>query len=204
MQILPEDTNIKRVSFNSITKDAVLKALEQPREIDMALVNAQQARRLLDRIVGYKISPILNRRIQRGKDGSVSAGRVQSVAFKLVVDREKEIEAFKPVEYWNLGAILNTKEEERHFRANLYSVDGQRVEKEAVEGKNFYIINNKESADAVLAKMEGQPYQVETVERKEKKRNPVASFYYFHIAAGSQPPLWLFLCKNDEHCTKSL
>jgi len=108
-QVLPADTNIKRVSFNSITKEAVLKALHQPREIDIALVNAQQARRLLDRIVGYKISPILNRRIQRGREGSVSAGRVQSVALKLVVDREKEIQAFKPVEYWNLAALLKTK-----------------------------------------------------------------------------------------------
>src|SRR5207247_355136 len=110
-QILPPKTNIKRVSFNSITKDAVVSALKSPREIDMALVNAQQARRLLDRIVGYKISPILNRRIQIGKEGSVSAGRVQSVALKLVVDREKEIEAFKSVEYWNLGAILKTDKE---------------------------------------------------------------------------------------------
>ena len=72
----------------------------------MALVNAQQARRLLDRIVGYKISPILNRRIHRGKEGFVSAGRVQSVALKLVVDREKEIQAFKPIEYWNIGALF--------------------------------------------------------------------------------------------------
>jgi DNA topoisomerase-1 len=100
--ILPPKTVIKRTAFNSITKDAVVYALEHPEEIDLALVNAQQARRLLDRIVGYKISPILARKIQR-KSG-VSAGRVQSVALKLVVDREKEIEAFKPVEYWNVGA----------------------------------------------------------------------------------------------------
>ncbi|MCE5317404.1 MAG: type I DNA topoisomerase [Parachlamydia sp.] len=175
-QLLPKTTNIKRVSFNSITKEAVLKALKEPRDIDMALVNAQQARRLLDRIVGYKISPILNRRIQRGKEGSVSAGRVQSVALKLVVDREKEIEAFKPVEYWNLAAIFKTAQDERHFTASLYSVDGKRVEKEAVEGKDFYIINDKLTADAVLARMKGQPYKVETVEKKEKRRNPVAPF----------------------------
>jgi DNA topoisomerase I len=128
-QSLPEKTNYKRVSFNSITKDAVVKALEQPREIDMDLVNAQQARRLLDRMVGYKISPILNRRIQRGKNTFVSAGRVQSVALKLVVDREKEIEAFKPIEYWNIAANLKTETEERQFRASLYSVDGKKVEK---------------------------------------------------------------------------
>lgn len=175
-QLLPKESNIKRVSFNSITKEAVNRALKEPRDIDMALVNAQQARRLLDRIVGYKISPILNRRIQRGKEGSVSAGRVQSVALKLVVDREKEIEAFKPVEYWNLTAILKTEEDERHFRASLYSVDGKRVEKEPVEGKDFAIINNKETADAILARMKGKPYKVESVEKKEKRRNPVAPF----------------------------
>lgn len=175
-QILPPKTEIKRVSFNAITKDAVLKALADPRQIDMALVNAQQARRLLDRIVGYKISPILNRRIQRGKEGFVSAGRVQSVALKLVVDREKEIAAFKPVEYWNLAALLKTFEEEKVFRASLYSVNGKRVEKEVVEGKDFYIIGNKEAADHVLDLMKGQPFQVETVEKKEKKRNPVPPF----------------------------
>lgn len=175
-QILPPQTKIKRVSFNSITKDAVLKALKQPGEIDTALVNAQQARRLLDRIVGYKISPILNRRIQRGKDGFVSAGRVQSVALKLVVDREKEIAAFKPIEYWNIGAILKTDSEERQFKAILYSIDGKRVEKELVEGKDFAIINDKETADSVLARMKNKPYSVASVERKEKRRNPVPPF----------------------------
>lgn len=175
-QILPKETIFKRVSFNSITKDAVLKALENPRAIDTALVNAQQARRLLDRIVGYKISPILNRRIQRGREGFVSAGRVQSVALKLIVDREKEIAAFVPVEYWNLAALLNTNEDPRNFRASLHSVDGLRVEKEAVEGKKLYIINSKEGADAVLKRMKNQPYKVESIEKKEKKRNPVPPF----------------------------
>jgi DNA topoisomerase I len=175
-QILPKHTNIKRVSFNSITKDAVVKALQQPRDIDIALVNAQQARRLLDRIVGYKISPILNRRIQRGRDGYVSAGRVQSVALKLVVDREKEIEAFIAVEYWNLGAILKTPADERSFRASLYSVEGKRVEKQLIEGKEVYLIGNKETADQLLARLKDQNFIVVHVEKKEKKRNPVAPF----------------------------
>jgi len=175
-QILPPETNLKRVSFNSITKEAVVKALQNPGIIDQALVNAQQARRLLDRIVGYKISPILNRRIQRGKEGSVSAGRVQSVALKLVVDREKEIEAFKPVEYWNLAAMLKTQTEEKIFRAGLYSVDGKRVEKEPVEGKDFTIIGKKEDADAILAKMKNGPYKVSSVEKKEKRRNAPPPF----------------------------
>lgn len=175
-EILPPDTNIKRVSFNSITKNVVLKALDDPRQIDIALVNAQQARRLLDRIVGYKISPILNRRIQRGKEGSVSAGRVQSVALKLVVDREKEIEAFKPVEYWNLGTVLKTSQEERTFNASLYSVDGKRIEKEPTEGKEAEIVNNKEAAERIRSRMKTKPYQVLSIERKEKRRNPVPPF----------------------------
>lgn len=175
-QILPPNTPIKRVSFNAITKDAVLKAIEQPRQIDISLVNAQQARRLLDRIVGYKISPILNRRIQRGKEGFVSAGRVQSVALKLVVDREKEIEAFKPVEYWNLSALLKGEPEGRAFRANLYSVDGKRVEKELIEGKEVQLIGSKEEADAILAKMKDGPYIVLNVDKKEKKRNAPPPF----------------------------
>lgn len=175
-QILPPNIPIKRVSFNAITKDAVLKAIEQPRQIDISLVNAQQARRLLDRIVGYKISPILNRRIQRGKEGFVSAGRVQSVALKLVVDREKEIEAFKPVEYWNLCALLKGDPEGRTFRAQLYSVDGKRVEKEPLEGKFYQIIATKEDADAILARMKNGPYVVLTVDKKEKKRNAPPPF----------------------------
>jgi len=175
-QILPENTNIKRVSFNSITKDAVIRALKEPRMIDMSLVNAQQARRLLDRIVGYKISPILNRRVHRGRDSAVSAGRVQSVALKLVVDREKEINAFKPVEYWNVGAILKTDTEERTFQANLYSIEGKRVEKEAVEGKDLYLIPNREIAEKVSKRIEKGDFVVREIERKEKRRNAPPPF----------------------------
>lgn len=175
-EILPPNTNYKRVSFNAITKEAVLQALKDPRVIDIALVNAQQARRLLDRLVGYGISPILNRRIQRGKEGSVSAGRVQSVALKLVVDREKEIMVFIPVEYWNLGAIFRTSEDPKSFQASLYSVDGKRVEKEDKEGKGYCLIGNKETADQILKRLKEEPYVVLNVERKEKKRNPVPPF----------------------------
>ncbi len=175
-EILPKGTKYKRVSFNSLTKEVVLAALKEPRDIDDALVNAQQARRLLDRIVGYKISPILNRRIQRGKDGGVSAGRVQSVALKLVVDREKEIEAFKPVEYWNLGAILNSFTDTTAFSAYLYSIDGKRVEKEEIAGKEIALIPNKATADALLVRLEKAKYKVSSLERKEKKRWPVPPF----------------------------
>jgi Topoisomerase IA len=136
-ELLPAKTKIKRITFNSITKDAVLDALKHPRELDIHLVDAQQARRILDRLVGYSISPLLNRRIQRGKDRSVSAGRVQSVALLLVVLREKEILAFKPTEYWNITADLDTKPSSKVFSSYLYSVDGLRVEKES-DGKKRY------------------------------------------------------------------
>ncbi|KAF3361943.1 DNA topoisomerase 1 [Chlamydiales bacterium STE3] len=175
-QILPPNTKIKRVSFNAITKESVLSALKTPREIDEALVNAQQARRLLDRIVGYKISPILNRRIHRGKEGGVSAGRVQSVALKLVVEREKEIAAFKPVEYWNLSALLKTLEDTRNFKAFLYSVDGKKVEKEAREDKKGFLVPNQETANLLLEELHKGPYKVAHVERKEKRRHPVPPF----------------------------
>ncbi|MCB1114105.1 MAG: type I DNA topoisomerase [Chlamydiia bacterium] len=175
-EILPKNTKTERVTFNSITKEAVVKALENPREIDEALVSAQQARRLLDRIVGYKISPILNRRIQRGKEGFVSAGRVQSVALKLVVDREREIEAFKPQEYWTLSALLSPNPQEKEFKATLFSVDGKKVEKEAVEGKDVTLIPDQKTAEKLLDRMNKGPYLVEKVDKKEKRRFAQAPF----------------------------
>lgn len=176
LHLLPKDKPVKRISFNAITKDAVVQALEHPREIDESLVNAQQARRALDRIVGYKISPILNRRIQRGKEGSVSAGRVQSVALKLVVDREKEIAAFIPVEYWNLGALFKTTEDPKNFKASLHSVDGKRVEKEDKDGKGYFLIPDKQTADSILSRLKKGPYTVDSVDKKEKRRFPVPPF----------------------------
>lgn len=174
--ILPKGTKSKRVTFNSITKDAVTEALQHPREIDQALVDAQQARRLLDRIVGYKISPILTRRVQGARDGGLSAGRVQSVALKLVVDREKEIQAFIPVEYWNIHSILQTKKSDAPFQAFLYSVGGKKVEKEAVEGKDYFLVPDEKTAQEIVSKLQNATYKVESVEKKEKRRNPVAPF----------------------------
>ena len=133
--ILPKGTEFKRAAFQSITKAAVQTALENPRDIDMDLVNAQQARRLLDRIVGYKISPILTRKVRRGGRQGSSAGRVQSVALKLVVDRERAIDAFVPVEYWNIDTLLSPKNDDKSFNASIYSVDGLRVEKEKTGDK---------------------------------------------------------------------
>jgi DNA topoisomerase-1 len=175
--ILPKGTKIKRTAFNSITKEEVLKAIGHPEDIDVALVNAQQARRLLDRIVGYKISPLLARRVKKGRsNGGVSAGRVQSVALKMVVDREKEIAAFKPVEYWSIHGVFHKERDTHKFGALLFSVDGKKIEKELIEGKEVFLIPNKATADSITHRLEKAQYHVERVERKEKRRNPVPPF----------------------------
>ncbi|MCB1212825.1 MAG: type I DNA topoisomerase, partial [Chlamydiia bacterium] len=177
--LLPSDTKYKRVAFNSITKDAVLKALASPRELNHALVDAQQARRLLDRIVGYKISPILYRRIQGGAKGGLSAGRVQSVALKLVVDREKEIEAFRPVEYWTITARLQLEGDSRIWPAILHSIEGKRIVKKGEEGEKGekgISISTKQEADTVLKGLKEGSYLITRVERKEKRRQPAPPF----------------------------
>ncbi|NGX54685.1 MAG: DNA topoisomerase 1 [Chlamydiae bacterium] len=173
--ILPAKTKIKRAAFYAITKEAVQEAIANPKDINIALVNAQQARRLLDRIVGYKISPILARKLQRRS--GVSAGRVQSVALKLVVDREKEIEAFKPVEYWNIGALLRNGTPTKQFSARLYSVDGKRWDKEAAtNSKKLMTVGSKADADKVVERLNKAKYHVENIEKKEKKRHPEPPF----------------------------
>jgi len=173
-EILPKTTKIKRVTFNSITKTEVLDALKHPRKIDLSLVDAQQARRLLDRIVGYKISPILSKIIKRGK--GTSAGRVQSVTLKLVVDREKEIQNFKPIEYWKISAFLNSKKNKTPFEAHIYSVDGKKVEKEKDDKKDIFLISNENVAKTIVNKLEKAKYKVGNIERKEKKRFPTPPF----------------------------
>lgn len=173
-EILPKSTKIKRVTFNSITKSEVTESLKHPRDIDHALVDAQQARRLLDRIVGYKISPILSKIIKRGK--GTSAGRVQSVALKLVVDREKEIQKFKPTEYWKISAFLNAKKNETPFEAFIYSVDGKKVEKEKTDKKDIFLIPDEKSAKSIVDKLEKAKYKVGSIEKKEKKRYPTPPF----------------------------
>lgn len=173
--ILPKNTKIKRTAFQSITKAAVETSLANPRDIDMDLVNAQQARRLLDRIVGYKISPILARRVKRGKSGT-SAGRVQSVALKLVVDRERAIDAFNPVEYWTLTTQLEAKTSDRPFLATLHTVEGLRIEKEKEGDKECFLISDQKTADQLVTKLKKASYVVSHVEKKEKKRNPVPPF----------------------------
>lgn len=176
MELLPDKKKCQRITFNEITKSAVVAALEEPRSLHQSLVDAQQARRILDRIVGYKLSPILYRKVKSARDGGLSAGRVQSVALKLVVDREKEIDAFKPIEYWQLSSTLSKGDQQSQFEANLYSVDGLKVEKELIEKKAVCTIENKEKADQVLERLKKASYRVGRVEKKEKKRNPVPPF----------------------------
>lgn len=173
---LPDSIPTKRVTFNAITKSAVLDAIEAPRAIDQALVDAQQARRLLDRIVGYKISPILQRRIKTGTGAGLSAGRVQSIALKLVVDREKLIDAFNPVEYWLLTADLKRVDDPTIFSCYLYSVDGKKVEKEPIEGKQTCQIGNQLEAGKIKTRLKNGTYTVSSVVKKQKKRNPVPPF----------------------------
>jgi DNA topoisomerase-1 len=153
--------NPKRIQFNEITKTAVLAALQNSRTIDMDRVNAQQARRELDRIVGYKISPILSKKVRP----RLSAGRVQSVAVRLVVDREREIEAFKPVEYWSITASLTPDTAKHKFDASLIERDGKKLE-----------ISTKAAADQVLRDLDGSPYTVKSIKRGEKKRHPAPPF----------------------------
>ena len=174
-QILGPKTNVKRVSFNSITKDAVVDALNHPTEIDLALVNAQQARRLLDRLVGYSLSPLVSRKLGRHGKESISAGRVQSVALKLVVDREKAIEAFVPCEYWNIVAHVQTEQSVPPFTAALLSIDGNKVDKEPKEG--IATVPNEQTAVQVRQALEtATPYQVSKVDTKERRRQPEAPF----------------------------
>jgi len=154
---------VKRVVFNAITKSAVLDAMKHPRDIDIALVDAYLARRALDYLVGFNLSPVLWRKLP----GARSAGRVQSVALRLVCDREAEIERFVSEEYWNLSAILKTPRGDE-FEARLVSAEGKRLTPKA--------IGNAEEANRLKALLDGASYRVESVEAKPTKRNPAPPF----------------------------
>lgn len=156
-----DEDKITRVTFNEITKSAVQKAIKEPRDIDVNLVDAQQARRVLDRIVGYKMSPVLWKKVRRG----LSAGRVQSVAVKLIVDREEEIEKFIPEEYWNIYVKLLDEKSNKIFDAKFYGKDGKKLE-----------IHNKEQVDEILKNIKNAKYIVEDIKKGEKKRTPAPPF----------------------------
>ncbi len=155
-----EDTN--RVTFGEITKKGVTEGMAHPRAIDIDLFNAQQARRILDRLVGYKLSPFLWRKVRRG----LSAGRVQSVAVRLIVDREKEIEEFKPEEYWNLDALLSPPSSQKKFTARFYgSAAGKKQE-----------VKTEAEAQAIVNALEGQDYTVTKLNRGHRKKVPAPPF----------------------------
>lgn len=160
--IHPKNPNIRRIEFNEITKQAVLDAVKHPREIDQSLVNAQQARRILDRLVGYSVSPILWKKIKRG----LSAGRVQSVALRLVCEREAEIDAFVPEEYWTIDAKF--RKDRVSFEAPLALVDGKKPE-----------LHNEGQVRAILGEIEGfgsDAFRIRSVQVRERRRQPVAPY----------------------------
>lgn len=156
-----EQDSICRVTFNEITKEAVKTAIQNPRKIDLNLTDAQQARRVLDRIVGYKISPVLWKKVKRG----LSAGRVQSVAVALIVEREEEIEKFIPEEYWNITLKASDQKTKTKFDCKFIGKNGKKVE-----------LHSKEEVDKILADLEGATYQVVEIKKGEKKRNPAPPF----------------------------
>ncbi|MDT2829678.1 type I DNA topoisomerase [Vagococcus carniphilus] len=152
-----EDNN--RVVFNEITKDAVKQAFKEPRKINVDLVDAQQARRILDRLVGYSISPLLWKKVKKG----LSAGRVQSIALKMIIDREEEIRKFEPEEYWSItGNFVKGKAK---FKGNFYGIDGKKLK-----------LNNAEDVKAVTEKLTSRDYDITKVTKKERKRNPAVPF----------------------------
>lgn len=156
-----------RVTFNEITKTGVKNGMADPRAIDIDLVNAQQARRILDRLIGYKLSPFVSQKIRRG----LSAGRVQSVALRLVVDRENEIRAFKPEEYWSIDAKFTNPPERKTFAATLVSdPDGNKLK---LGDKN---IANKEQSDTILADLENAQYVVKSVKKGTRRKSPTPPF----------------------------
>lgn len=170
----PKDAiEITRIVFHEITKKAIEEALNHPRDIDMKLVNAQQARRILDRLVGYKLSPFLWKKVYKG----LSAGRVQSVAVRLIVEREREIQKFQSQEYWSIEALLQRngktqietrKNAEEQFNAVLIKIDDKALEKFAVK--------NKEEAEKITHDLENAEWRVESVDKKEVKKNPLPPF----------------------------
>ena len=157
---IPLDKTL-RVSFNEITPGVVKAAIKEPRNVDMNIVNAQQARRILDRIVGYKLSPFLWKNVKSG----LSAGRVQSAVTRIIVDREEEIRAFTPEEYWTIDAVLTCEEKEKTFPVHFYGADGKKIK-----------INNEDEANKILAALGGKDFKVVSIKRAKRKKSPMPPF----------------------------
>ncbi|MFA5165718.1 MAG: type I DNA topoisomerase [Candidatus Paceibacterota bacterium] len=154
----------KRITFHEITQGAISEAIEHPRQLDMHLVDAQQARRVLDRLVGYKLSPLLWRKLAKG----LSAGRVQSVALRLICERENEIRKFQPLEYWSISAALKKADSEKIFEAKLAQKAGKAIDK--------LEIKNKTEAENITKSLEGGVWLVKNIERKDSHKSPAAPF----------------------------
>jgi DNA topoisomerase-1 len=174
-----EKKKIRRVTFNEITKKAVQEAFNHARDVDQNLVDAQQTRRVLDRLVGYQISPLLWDKVRRG----LSAGRVQTVAVRLIVEREREINAFQPVEYWTLDALLHPERQvDKAFKARFVGIDGEPVRVangKDKDGKDQYLANavpDQKSMQEVLAALEKAAWSLASVQSKEQQRRPLAPF----------------------------
>ena len=150
-----------RITFNEITKTGIESGINSPREVDIDLVNAQQARRILDRLVGYKLSPFLSQKIHKG----LSAGRVQSVALRIIVDREEEIRKFVPKEYWSLDAKFLPKCSSKQFAASFYGNENGKIE-----------INNQKESEALLAALEDASYEVKKVKKSKRRKSPAPPF----------------------------
>ena len=165
-----ERKKIRRVTFNEITKKAVQDAFKHARDVDQNLVDAQQTRRVLDRLVGYQISPLLWDKVRRG----LSAGRVQTVALRLVVEREREIQAFKPVEYWTLEALLHPeKHADKSFKARLVGIDGERI---AVDTVGAPALPSEKEINAALAALEKAAWTVDSIAKRERRQSAPAPF----------------------------
>ncbi|MFC1687048.1 type I DNA topoisomerase [Patescibacteria group bacterium] len=162
--IKPKKDKVKRIVFHEITKEAINEALDKPRDIDPHMVDAQQARRVLDRLVGYELSPFLWRKVARG----LSAGRVQSVAVRLIVEREREIKAFKPQEFWTIEAVFEKKGDSATIQAKLYAQDGKKLDK--------FAIKNEKDAKNILGDLTKAVYEISSINRKEIKRSPLPPF----------------------------
>jgi DNA topoisomerase-1 len=178
--VLKAKATIQRVTFNEITQKAVKAAFEKARDVNENLVDAQQTRRVLDRLVGYQISPLLWDKVRRG----LSAGRVQTVALRLIVEREREINAFQPVENWTIDAMLapNAGQKAQEFKARFTGIDGKRatvpngLDKEGKPQVIASALPDKATTDAVVAELERATWSVRSVEKKERKQNPKAPF----------------------------
>jgi DNA topoisomerase-1 len=180
-QLLPsmkDKSKLRRVTFNEITKKAVQAAFKNTRDINEDLADAQQTRRVLDRLVGYQISPLLWDKVKRG----LSAGRVQTVALRLIVEREREINAFQPVEYWNIDAVLSPSKAGQEFTARMVGVQGLPIKVSNgtdADGKEVFLSNalpDKSAVDEVMQQLERATWRVKSVEKKERRQNPRAPF----------------------------